>query len=330
MVGPPPAVAAVRVAVRRWLENAGHDQPYPPAESLCVAVSGGADSLALLTATIFEAGKLGLEVDALSVDHQLQDGSAARAAQVADLARRLGARSATVCTVTVAGTSNIEAQARTARYAALAAQSHGRWILLGHTLDDQAESVLLGLGRGSGPRAIAGMSAHNFPYGRPLLTVRRAQTRSACRDEGLPIWDDPHNDDPRFTRVRIRNEALPLLEEILGGGVAEALATTAELLQHDDRAVGELALRALDVLRADPVPDMASALRARALADHPAGLRRRIIKLWLEKDGGFGSLTGPHIAAVDALVADYHGQGPAYLPGGRRVTRTRETINLTR
>ncbi len=330
MVGPPPAVAAVRVAVRRWLDTVGKDPAYPLGESLCVAVSGGADSLALLAATVFEAEKLGRAVDAVSIDHQLQQGSAARAGHVVALARRLGCRAATVRTVTVAGTSNVEARARTARYDALAAESQGRWVLLGHTLDDQAESVLLGLGRGSGPRAIAGMSAYNFPYGRPLLTVRRTQTRAACQDNDLPIWDDPHNDDPRFTRVRIRNEALPLLEDILGGGVAEALATTADLLQHDDRAAGELARRALDVLRVEPAAEMAAALRVRALGDHPAGLRRRIIKLWLEKDGGFGSLTGAHITAVDALVSDYHGQGPAYLPGGRRVARSRETINLTR
>jgi len=330
VVGPPPAVAAVRVAVRRWLATARHDPLHPLGESLCVAVSGGADSLALLAGTLFEAGKLDLAVDVVSVDHGLQHGSAERAAAVAELARELGARVGIACRVDVGGTSNIEALARRARYDALASHSRGRWVLLGHTLDDQAESVLLGLGRGSGARAIAGMSTYSFPYGRPLLTVRRAQTRAACLEQELPIWDDPHNDDPRFTRVRIRNEALPLLEEILGGGVAEALATTADLLRDDERAVDELARRALAGLGADPPPDAVSALRLAALADQPAGLRRRIIKLWLERDGGFGSLTGAPINAVDALVSAYHGQGPAYLPGGRCVARTRETINLTR
>lgn len=330
MVGPPPAIAAVRVAVRRWLAAAGQDPVHPLGESVCVAVSGGADSLALLVTTVFEAGKLGLAVDAVTVDHRLQEGSGERAEAVARLARDLGARTGTICTVTIDGTANLEALARRARYAALDAQSRGRWVLLGHTLDDQAESVLLGLGRGSGARAIAGMSAYNFPYGRPLLSVRRGQTRAACLAQELPIWDDPHNDDPRFTRVRIRNEAIPLLEEILGGGVAEALATTADLLRDDERAVDELARRALRGLAADPPPGAVSALRVAALADHPAGLRRRIVKLWLERDGGFRSLTGAHIGAVDALVSAYHGQGPAYLPGGRTVARTRETINLTR
>lgn len=332
MVGPPRAVAVVRVAVRRWLAATRDDAGHPLQDSLCVAVSGGADSVALLAATAFETRKLGVALDAISVDHQLQSGSSARADEVVALALRLGCRAATVQKVRVAGASNIEAQARVARYEALSEAAAGRWILLGHTLDDQAESVLLGLGRGSGPRAIAGMAAHNFPYGRPLLTIRRADTRAACNAEDLPVWDDPHNDDPRFTRVRIRHEALPLLEEILGGGVAEALAKTADLIQHDERSARELAQQALVVLRVDPYPDLDGVRRldARALGGYPGGLRRRIIKLWLEDDGAFATLTGAHVATIDALVDTYHGQGPAYLPGGRCVIRTRETINLMR
>ncbi|WP_460867234.1 tRNA lysidine(34) synthetase TilS, partial [Rhodococcus aerolatus] len=225
----PGGLAAVRRAVRAWCAEHG---PGPVA----VACSGGADSLALTAAAVAEAGP----VTALVVDHALQPGSAAVADRAAATARTMGCAQARVLTVAVTGPGGPEAAARRARRAALRGAADGP-VLLGHTLDDQAETVLLGLGRGSGARSLAGMRAWDPPWGRPLLGVRRADTAAACAELGLDPWHDPHNDDPAFTRVRLRHEVLPLLEEVLAGGVAAALARTAAQLREADAALDAVA-----------------------------------------------------------------------------------------
>lgn len=306
---PTAAVAAVRVAVRRWLAQ------HPQARELTVAVSGGADSLALCSATLFEA-RGQIPVHALTVDHQLQEGSRQHADAVCRWAADAGCASAQVVPVEVGDRGGLEAAAREARYDALGRVRRGV-VLLGHTLDDQAESVLLGLGRGSGRRSLQGMTPYDAPWGRPLLGTRRAQTRQYCADLDLPVWDDPHNDDSRFTRVRLRNEALPLLEQILGGGVAEALARTATQLQDDDPRADAVAI--LELLGGDQID-------ATALARFTEGTRRAVIKQWLD-DRPAGPVTSAHVVAVDALVAGYRGQGAVYLPGGSRVVRVRGRIS---
>jgi tRNA(Ile)-lysidine synthase len=358
--GPAPAVAAVRVAVRRLLAE------VRPAGVL-VACSGGADSVALAAATAFEAPRLGLGAGLVTVDHGLQDGSAGRAAAVARLGRRLGLEPVLVVRAEVGTAGGPEAAARTARYAALtaalesvretpaqAADSRtGPAVLLGHTLDDQAETVLLGLGRGSGPRSVAGMRPVDGGWLRPLLGVRRAQTRAACAAEDLPVWDDPHNADPRFTRVRLRAEVLPLLEDVLAGGAAEALARTAELLRDDLDALDALAatVAAATVTPAAPppaappegpastVPPRAGAtgggggggttVDAVALADHPAAIRTRVLRDWL-RAAGVPALTAAQLRAVDALVAGWHGQGPVALPSGLAAWRASGRLHVGR
>ncbi|HOW95161.1 MAG TPA: tRNA lysidine(34) synthetase TilS, partial [Mycolicibacterium fallax] len=221
------AAARVRAAVAGFA--AGVDGPW------CVALSGGADSLALTAA----AAALRPTV-ALIVDHRLQDGSDRVAARAAEQALGLGCQAAEILTVTVGATGGPEAAARTARNAALQDGRGGRPVLLGHTLDDQAETVLLGLGRGSGARSLSGMAPWTAPWGRPLLGVRRAQTRQACADWGLEPWQDPHNDDPRYARVRVRENVMPVLESELGPGIAAALARTATLLREDAEAFEEI------------------------------------------------------------------------------------------
>ena len=215
-----------------------------------VACSGGADSLALLAATVFELRRAPVRVVGAVVDHGLQDGSAAHTARVVEQMAALGVDETVGARVQVdPGGRGLEAAAREARYAVLAqvAEAFGaQQVLLGHTLDDQAETVLLGLARGSGGRSIAGMrerfddSVPGRPYEtwtthflRPLLAVRRSQTEAACRAEGIDFWTDPHNVDPRFTRSRVRHTVLPMLERELGPGVAETLARTAEQLRPD-------------------------------------------------------------------------------------------------
>ncbi len=318
----PLATAEVRRAVRVALDTI----PDAPA-AVVVACSGGADSLALAAAAAFVGAERGTAAHGLVVDHGLQSGSAERAREACAVLTGLGldARVATV-RVTTAG-DGPEAAARRARYTALRAESEARGgaaVLLGHTLDDQAETVLLGLGRGSGARSLAGMRAWDPPWCRPLLGVRRAITRAACDEAGLAPWDDPHNVDPRYTRVRLRHEVLPLLEEVLAGGVAEALARTANQLADDDAA---LDAGAHEVLAA--AGDGEGGLDAAALAGHPAAVRRRVLRAWLAAAGVRG-FDDAQLRSVDGLVARWRGQGPPSLPGGLEVIRTRGRLAVRR
>ena len=324
-MGPHPAVAEVRRAVRDLLTTALAPQQASPrsvallrGQRVLVACSGGADSLALAAATAFVAPRLGVAAGLVTVDHGLQEGSAAQAARVAAIGYELGLDPVEVVRVEVGagtGSGGPEAAARTARYAALAASAVAldADVLLGHTLDDQAETVLLGLGRGSGPRSIAGMRPVTAGDGgvrwlRPFLGLRRDVTAAACAALGLEPWADPHNADPSFRRVRLRREVLPLLEDVLAGGVAEALARTAALLQDD-----------LDAL--DEAAELANQLDVGELAGQPRAIRTRVLRAWAAESGA-GALTAAHVAALDALVSAWHGQGPLDLPGGVRVVRS--------
>src|SRR5260370_10524586 len=240
-MGPGVAVAEVRTAVRTCLSD------LTAGDLVLVACSGGADSLALAAAAAFVAPRLGQRAGGVTVDHGLQPGSGERAASVAALLGKLGldpVRTAAVTVATAGPAAGPEAAARVARDDALdaAAREYGATaVLLGHTLDDQAETVLLGLARGSGGRALAGMPARRDPYRRPLLAVRRATTGAACAELGLEPWQDPHNRDFRFARARVRHQALPALEAALGPGVAEALARTARQLRADAQCLDDLA-----------------------------------------------------------------------------------------
>ncbi len=198
---------------------------------MLAACSGGQDSLALAAALAFTAPRAGLRAGAVTVDHGLQPGSADRAAEVAGTLRGLGldpvpfrrgdgGRPA-------AAPRRPPARPGTPRWRRPAAQAGATTVLLGHTLDDQAETVLLGLARGSGARSLAGMPRRRGVFARPLLGVRRAVTAAACEALGLRPWSDPHNADRRYARVRVRLDALPALEAALGPGIAEALARTA-------------------------------------------------------------------------------------------------------
>ncbi|WP_280397613.1 tRNA lysidine(34) synthetase TilS [Nocardia carnea] len=295
----------MRHAVRDWLAR------YSAAGAVAVGVSGGADSLALTAAVVAE----GTAVDALVVDHRLQPGSATVAETAARTARALGCRSARVLAVEVGREGGMEAAARTARYRALDTARGALPVLLGHTLDDQAETVLLGLGRGSGARSIQGMAPFDDPWGRPLLGVRRDTTRQFCADLGLSPYEDPHNFSPEFTRVRLRTDVLPVLEDVLGGTAAVALARTAELLREDNAALDEFAAGLLVRAGAEPAE-----LSCEVLAGAPAAVRRRAVRAWL-LERGVRVVTGAHIRAVDELVVAWRGQGGVAVSGGDRGTR---------
>ena len=314
-----PAVAAVRSAVRAALAPLSAGPAETPVRVL-VALSGGADSLALAAATAFEAPRLGIEASAAVIDHGLQDASAAQAGAAADAARALGL-DATVIAVEVSAEGGPEAAARDARYAALSAEAERLGavaVLLGHTLDDQAETVLLGLARGSGGSSLMGMApvrsdeASGVLWVRPLLGVRREVTRAASAAAGLPVWDDPHNLDTRFTRVRVRTRVLPALEDELGPGVAEALARTAEQLREDAEAFREM----IDETIEDIVEHAEAGISVSvpALAANPAALRHRIIRHVVASEFGVG-LTRSQTLEVARLVTDWRGQSPIDLPG---------------
>jgi tRNA(Ile)-lysidine synthase len=313
-----PAVAEVRRAVRRSLALLG------PGSSVVVGLSGGADSLALAAAVAFEAPRVDLRAAAVVVDHGLQEGSAAAAAAASDAARALGL-GARVIRVEVGDAGGPESAARDARYAALAAAAHDAGasaVLVGHTLDDQAETVLLGLARGAGATSLQGMAESSPLAGllllRPLLGVRRTTTVAACAAQGLDPWTDPHNADRRFARVRVRASVLPVLEAELGPGIAEALARTAAQLREDADAFDEM----IDETIEDIVEhaEAGISVSAAALAANPAALRNRIIRHVVDSEF-HESLSRAQTLEVARLATDWSGQGPITLPGcsARRV-----------
>lgn len=366
MTGPDPAVAALRSAVRRELADlagpGAGDHRTPPAGSadrgpgtvrdlVLVACSGGPDSLALAAATAFVAPRLGLRAGAVVVDHGLQAGSADVARRAGEACRALGLDRVDVVRLGPAGPSAVpsavppslpragsgpEADARAARYAALervAAERGAAAVLLGHTLDDQAETVLLRLARGSGARSLAGMPRRRGLLRRPFLDERRATTERACAALGLDPWHDPTNrgdHDAAPLRSRVRTDALPALTAVLGPGVPAALARTADLLRDDDDALSALAHEALagawvgepDAADAAVAGAGGSALDVAALGRLPAAVRRRALRAALVAWGApAGDVGQVHVEAVDRLVTDWHGQGGAAVPGGGVVHR---------
>jgi tRNA(Ile)-lysidine synthase len=304
-----PAIAEVRSAVRAALSASP--------DLVLVGLSGGPDSLALAAATAFEAQRAGIHAGAVVVDHGLQAGSADVAARAAQQARDLWLDPVLVVRVEVGTEGGPESAARDARYAAIAraaTETKAARVLLGHTLDDQAETVLLGLARGSGPTSLRGMAVESGLYLRPLLAVRRATTVQFCEDSSLVPWNDPHNDDERFTRVRVRNTVLPLLEKELGPGVAEALARTAAQLGEDIDALDHFAEEIAEEL-AD-IAEAGISLPVAALASNPPALRQRLIRLAVKSEFHV-SLSRAHTLEVARLVTDWHGQDALDLPGVR-------------
>lgn len=347
-MGPHPAVAAIRLAVRRVLHDvltefaeqtertgrapraphpelaeagAGRRRAALPERTdtplVLVACSGGADSMALASALAFEARKLAVRAGGITVDHGLQNGSDTRATEVVGRLTAMDLDPVEAVAVRVGHDGGPEAAARDARYAALdaAAERHGAAaVLLGHTRDDQAETVLLGLARGSGIRSLSGMAAASGPagrYRRPFLQLDRQTARTACLAQSLPVWDDPHNIDPAFTRSRLRHEGLPALEKALGKGVVEALARTAQLSRDDADALDTWAAEA-----GRDVRDDAGRLECAKLHALPPAVRRRVLRrAAIEAGSPAGSLFARHIEEVDRLITGWRGQQAINLPG---------------
>ena len=320
-----PAIADVRRAVREaWMRHG-----VVSGDRILVACSGGADSLALAAASVFEGSRIGVLVCAVIVEHGLQPETKAVAEATAKTLAELGASPVEVRAVKVAKTKagGPEAAARTARYAALDAAADelgAKFVMLAHTLNDQAETVLLGLARGSGNRSLNAMSEVNGRYLRPLLGIERQTTVAFCEDSGLKAWHDPQNSDGKFARVRARNKVLPVLEAELGPGIAQALARTAEQLREDEAVLAPMAQDFFDRFVSLKATSIEIALAEFEAA--PLAIRHRVIAMALTV------LQAPefarvHIRAIDALVDEWHGQKPLSLPGVR-VERTARHIVL--
>jgi tRNA(Ile)-lysidine synthase len=313
------AVPAVRNAVRTWLEK------YEAGDTVLVAVSGGADSLALSYALSVEAEKLAITVIGVTVDHQLQAASSAQAEKVVEQLSKFGMK-CVIKKVTVDIKEGLEASARNARYEAInevAQDESAVAVFLGHTKDDQAETVLLGLARGSGTRSLSGMAHHNGIYVRPLLEITRNQSEEFCKEVGLDYWNDPHNQDSQFARVRVRTEALPILEKTIGPGISDALARSAHLLRDDADALDHWAKR--EEIHLD-LQDLDCA----HLETFPRAIRTRILRAAIYAAGApAGSVSAEHVSAVEALISAWSGQGALNLPGGVKVERISGRLSLS-
>ena len=306
------ALVALRSAVRAALEK------FSAGDVVLVAVSGGADSLALAETAKLEGEKLALKIIGVTIDHQLQSGSDLQAEKVV---KQLSIP-CLVEKVNVEVTDGLEASARRARYAALekcAKENNAVAILLGHTKDDQAETVLLGLARGSGARSLSGMASENGIYLRPFLDITRSQTVTACKELNLEPWSDPHNDDESFLRVKARKKVLPVMESELGPGIRDALVRSAHLLRDDADALDTLAKEFWQSDRS---------LEVAPLAELPKAIRTRVLRLALF-ESGVSQLSAEQVAQVEALISNWKGQGEVSLPAGVKVSRISGRLTLS-
>jgi len=286
-----------------------------PGDTVMVACSGGADSLALVRAAVHVGRELSLQIGAIVIDHQLQSGSSLVASGAAATAQDLGADPVELIAVDVLlgpGSGGLEAAARDSRRSAFqkyTEENNVKAILLGHTREDQAETVLLGLARGSGARSLSGMRRIDGLYRRPFLRVSRELVRSSVED--LYVHEDPHNSDLSFARVRVRDSILPLMERDLGPGVSAALARTADMLRDDADALDQIAMTH------GLIDDV------EVLSKLPRAMRTRIIRRLAQVAGcNMNDLTREHVLNVDSLVVHWRGQGPLNLPGSINVERT--------
>jgi tRNA(Ile)-lysidine synthase len=306
------ALVALRSAVRATLEK------YSAGDLIVVAVSGGADSLALAEAARIEGEKLAQSIVAVTIDHQLQTKSFEQANQVVNQL----SIPCSIIKVNVEINDGLEASARRARYDALtnfATEKNASAILLGHTKDDQAETVLLGLARGSGARSLSGMALVNGIFVRPFLEITREQTVAACKELNLQVWDDPHNNNPEFLRVRVRKNILPNMEVELGPGIKDALTRSAQLLRDDADALDAMAE---EFWRQD------KSLEVEPLAKLPKALRTRVLRLALF-ESGISQLSADQVGQVEALISNWKGQGEVSLPAGVKVSRISGRLTLS-
>jgi tRNA(Ile)-lysidine synthase len=310
----------IRLAIRAELSD------LSAGDTVLVAVSGGADSSALAAGLLAEAKEKAIRLIAVIIDHALQPNSADVAVNTKAELAKAGYTNIEIKRIKVEITDGMEASARRARYAALneiAERTNAVAIFLGHTRDDQAETVLLGLARGSGTRSLSGMAERIDKYRRPLLSITRSQTEAACKEVGIKYWNDPHNQSMEYVRVRVREKVLPLMESEIGPGIADALTRSAKILRDDADALDQWAEEVLDEI--DPIE-----IDIETLASLPRAIRSRVIRKAIYLAGApSGSLSAEHLEPVEALVTAWKGQGPVSLPGGVTVARISGRLSLS-
>lgn len=311
----------IRRSVRPWLDQVS------AGEKVLVGVSGGIDSMALAYALFHESGPRAIVAIPVVVDHGLQEGSAEIAQMVGTRLSAIGYSKVEIRRVHVEMADGLEGSARRARYEcfhSLLDHYGARYLFLGHTEDDQAETVLLGLARGSGTRSLSGMAKEIGLFLRPMLDLPRSITAAAVLEANLVVWEDPHNSNQRFTRSRVRHRILPILESELGPGISSALARTAKILREDADALDQLAGEFL-------ARNNAADLDVAQLMALPKAIRSRVIRMAIYQIGApAGSLTADHLAPIEALVTNWKGQGPSALPGGVKVARLSGRLSLSR
>ena len=316
-----PALLELRQAVRFWFEK------LEPNSKVCIGVSGGADSLALAAAAKLESKNFSIDLVAVIVDHGLQ----ANSAEIAEFAKqqliKLGFQDIFVGRASVQITDGLEASARRARYKVFqqAIETYGpNTFLLGHTKNDQAEGVLLGLARGSGTKSLSGMQEVSGIFVRPLLGIDRATTEIACHESNIEYWVDPHNSNQDFTRVRVRENILPLLENDVGPGIIDALARSAKILREDATALDEWAE---NIFRQVEPMDIEISI----LTTLPVAVRSRVLRMAIYAAGApAGSISAAHLEPIEAFVSDWRGQGHTSLPGGVKVCRISGRLSLSK
>ena len=316
------AMLEVRRALRPWLQEMDSDS------TILLGVSGGADSMALAYGVFHECDEaLRPNLIPVVIDHCLQPGSKEVAELVKVRLQEIGFATVELHSIVVAIRDGMEASARRARFelfSGLIEKYHSKYFLLGHTRDDQAETVLLGLSRGSGTRSLSGMAIRNGAFLRPLLDLTREETRLACLEAEIEIWDDPHNHDPSYARVRARRHVLPIMEAELGPGISAALARSAKILREDADALDSWAEEIYS--RVDPAD-----IPVEVMADLPKAVRIRVLRRAIYSLGApSGSITAEHLAPIEAFITDWRGQGATSLPGGVKVARISGRLSLLR
>lgn len=303
----------VRSAVRSFLHSR-----VEPGDVLLIGVSGGADSLALAAACASLAEELSVTFVPVIVDHQLQQNSREVAEQAANQCKAMGLDRCIVTAVDVVENGEgLEASARTSRYEAFhnaIAETGAVAILLAHSLQDQAETVLMRLSRGSGTRSLSAMAAEQGTVWRPLLSIRREILRAALQEQNIVAYDDPHNVDEKFLRVKVRNALMPVMREILGESVDEALARTAAMARDDADALDYFAEIELQSRLHNDEFDISNFVAL------PKAISTRCIRMWLILRG-VSQLNFDHIDAVWRLASDSRVQGPVKVAGGVEVAK---------
>ena len=314
-----PALIELRQAIRPWFEK------LEPNSKVCVGVSGGADSLALAVSAKLEADNFAIDLIAVIVDHGLQENSAEIAALTREKLTKIGYTDVFIGKAVVQLTDGPESSARRARYKVFqqALETYAATtFLLGHTKNDQAEGVLLGLARGSGTKSLSGMQSVSGVFVRPFLNIGRDRTEEACREARVEVWSDPHNFNNDYARVRVRENVLPLLEEEIGPGIVDALARSAKILREDASALDEWADSIFSVI--DP-----SDIEISVLTPLPVAVRSRVLRRAIYAVGApAGSISAAHLEPIEALVSEWRGQGHTSLPGGVKVCRISGRLSL--